>query len=140
MRPRLDEQERRARTVGVRVTAAEEAELRERAQAARLSMGAYGNQILKNSGNHLRRPCSGLRQRCPTSDTREARVGRTDRPAPRARRGLGSCEPPRSPARHLRLKVVYGVPFRGEKSLKGPYESLGGCRLYLKLGGCGGWS
>ena len=40
-RPRLDEQERRARTVGVRVTAAEEAELRERAQAARLSMGAY---------------------------------------------------------------------------------------------------
>ena len=40
-RPRLDEQERRARTVGVRVTAAEEAELRERAQAARLSIGAY---------------------------------------------------------------------------------------------------
>ena len=38
-RPRLDEQERRARTVGVRVTAAEAAELRERAQAARLSMG-----------------------------------------------------------------------------------------------------
>ena len=40
-RPRLDEQERRARTVGVRVTEAEAAELRERAQAARLSMGAY---------------------------------------------------------------------------------------------------
>ena len=40
-RPRLDESERRARTVGVRVTAAEAAELRERAQAARLSMGAY---------------------------------------------------------------------------------------------------
>ena len=40
-RPRLDEHERRARTVGVRVTAAEAAELRERAQAARLSMGAY---------------------------------------------------------------------------------------------------
>ena len=40
-RPRLDEQERRARTVGVRVTEAEETELRERAQAARLSMGAY---------------------------------------------------------------------------------------------------
>ena len=39
-RPRLDESERRARTVGVRVTAAEAAELRERAQAARLSMGA----------------------------------------------------------------------------------------------------
>ena len=33
-RPRLGEQERRARTVGVRVTAAEAAELRERAQAA----------------------------------------------------------------------------------------------------------
>ena len=40
-RPGLDESERRARTVGVRVTAAEAAELRERAQAARLSMGAY---------------------------------------------------------------------------------------------------
>ena len=40
-RPRLDDEERRARTVGVRVTAAEEAELRERAQAARLSIGAY---------------------------------------------------------------------------------------------------
>ena len=40
-RPQLDEQERRARTVGVRVTAAEATELRERAQAARLSMGAY---------------------------------------------------------------------------------------------------
>ena len=40
-RPRLGEQERRARTVGVRVTAAEAAEMRERAQAARLSMGAY---------------------------------------------------------------------------------------------------
>ena len=32
-RPRLDDEERRARTVGVRVRAAEAAELRERAQA-----------------------------------------------------------------------------------------------------------
>ena len=40
-RPRLGEEERRRRTIGVRVTEAEEAELRERAQAARLSMGAY---------------------------------------------------------------------------------------------------
>ena len=40
-RPRLDDEERRARTVGVRVTAAEAADLRARAQAARLSMGAY---------------------------------------------------------------------------------------------------
>ena len=40
-RPRLDEEERRARTVGVRVTEAEAEELRERAQAARLFMGAY---------------------------------------------------------------------------------------------------
>ena len=40
-RPRLGESERRTRTIGVRVTAAEAAELRERAQAARLSMGAY---------------------------------------------------------------------------------------------------
>ena len=40
-RPRLGEAERRRRTIGVRVTEAEEAELRERAQAARLSLGAY---------------------------------------------------------------------------------------------------
>ena len=40
-RPRQGEEERRTRTVGVRVTAAEAAELRERAQAARLSVGAY---------------------------------------------------------------------------------------------------
>ena len=38
-RPRLGEEERRTRTIGVRVTEVEE--LRERAQAARLSMGAY---------------------------------------------------------------------------------------------------
>ena len=40
-RPRLGESERRTHTIGVRVTEAEETELRERAQAARLSMGAY---------------------------------------------------------------------------------------------------
>ena len=40
-RPRLGESERRTRTIGVRVTGAEEAELRGRAQAARLSMGSY---------------------------------------------------------------------------------------------------
>ena len=38
-RPRLGNEERRTRTVGVRVTEAEE--LWERAQATRLSMGAY---------------------------------------------------------------------------------------------------
>ena len=40
-RPRLGEEERRTRTVGVRVTEAEAEELRKRAQGARLSMGAY---------------------------------------------------------------------------------------------------
>ena len=40
-RPRLGESERRTRTIGVRVTEAEAEELRERSQAARLSMGAY---------------------------------------------------------------------------------------------------
>ena len=40
-RPRLGEEERRTRTVGVRVTEAEAEALQERAQAARLSMGAY---------------------------------------------------------------------------------------------------
>ena len=40
-RPRLGEEERRGRTVGVRVTEAEAEELQERAQDARLSVGAY---------------------------------------------------------------------------------------------------
>ena len=40
-RPRLGEEERRTRTVGVRVTEAEAEELQERAQGARLSIGAY---------------------------------------------------------------------------------------------------
>ena len=40
-RPRLGEEERRTRTVGVRVTEAEAEELCERAQGARLSVGAY---------------------------------------------------------------------------------------------------
>ena len=40
-RPRLGEEERRGRTVGVRVTEAEAEELRERARGARLSVGAY---------------------------------------------------------------------------------------------------
>ena len=40
-RPRLGEAERRRRTMGVRVTEAEAEELRERAQGARLSVGAY---------------------------------------------------------------------------------------------------
>ena len=73
-RPRLDEQERRARTVGVRVTAAEAAELRERAQAARLSMGAY-----------LRRRALGQRVRIAV----ELRLGegRLDKPP------QGVCQP-----------------------------------------------
>ena len=40
-RPRLGEEERRRRTIGVRVMEAKAEELQERAQAARLSMGAY---------------------------------------------------------------------------------------------------
>ena len=40
-RPRLGYEERRRRTVGVRVTEAEAEELRRRAQAARLSVGSY---------------------------------------------------------------------------------------------------
>ena len=40
-RPRLGEEERRTRTVGVRVTEAEAEELQERSRGARLSVGAY---------------------------------------------------------------------------------------------------
>ena len=40
-RPRLGYEERRRRTMGVRVTEAEAEELRERSQAARLSVGSY---------------------------------------------------------------------------------------------------
>ena len=63
-RPRLDEQERRAQTVGMRVTAAEAAELRERAQAARLSMGAY-----------LRRQALGQRVRIAAERRELNRIG-----------------------------------------------------------------
>ena len=59
-RPRLGEEERRGRTIGVRVTEAEAEELQERAQAARLSMGAY-----------LRRRALGQRVRMGT----ERRLG-----------------------------------------------------------------
>ena len=67
---------RRARTVGVRVTATEEAELRERAQAARLSMGAY-----------LRRRALGQRVRIAA----ELRLGegRLDKPSPGRMPALG---------------------------------------------------
>ena len=58
-RPRLGEAERRTRTIGVRVTEAEETELRERAQAARLSMGAY-----------LRRRALGQRVRLGAAELR----------------------------------------------------------------------
>ena len=63
-RPRLVESERRRRTIGVRVTEAEETELRERAQAARLSLGAY-----------LRRRALGQRVR----STVERRLGAAER-------------------------------------------------------------
>ena len=83
-RPRLDEQERRARTVGVRVTAAEAAELRERAQAARLSMGAY-----------LRRRALGQRVRIAA----ELRLGegRLDKPPPGRMPALLTARSPDSP-------------------------------------------
>ena len=80
-RPRLDEQERRARTVGVRVTAAEAGELRERAQAARLSMGAY-----------LRRRALGQRVRIAA----ELRLGQ----------GMLDKAPPGVPQPCLRLAVL----------------------------------
>ena len=40
-RPRLDAEDRRTRTIGVRVTASEAAELDERAEAARLTTATY---------------------------------------------------------------------------------------------------
>ena len=66
-RPRLDEQERRARTVGVRVTAAEAAELRERAQAARLSMGAYLRRRAVSTRRCTPGPSSPARPTSPSS-------------------------------------------------------------------------
>ena len=64
-RPRLGEEERRTRTVGVRVTEAEAEELQERAQAARLSRGAY----LRRRG--------GLGQRVRMAAERRFGCGRT---------------------------------------------------------------
>ena len=64
-RPRLGDEERRTRTVGVRVTEAEAEELRERSQAARLSVGSY-----------LRRRGLGQRVRMAAAELRELnRIG-----------------------------------------------------------------
>ena len=70
----MGESERRTRTIGVRVTEAEEAELRERAQAARLSMGAYLRRRW-GSGCGWRQSCLRLRE------------GRLDKPP------QGVCQP-----------------------------------------------
>lgn len=51
-RPRLDEEERRTRTLGVRLTAGEAEALSEQARAARLSMGAYVRR--RALGQHVR--------------------------------------------------------------------------------------
>ena len=59
-RPRLGESERRTRTIGVRVTEAEAAELRERAQAARLSMGAYLRRRALGQREQLAKDCRGV--------------------------------------------------------------------------------
>ena len=75
-RPRLGESERRTRTIGVRVTEAEETELRKRAQAARLSMGAYLRrralgQRVRSAVERRRRPRSGtLAPTVPPNETR----------------------------------------------------------------------
>ena len=58
-RPRLGEEERRTRTVGVRVTEAEAEELQERAQDARRSVGAYLRRrgLGQRSGGWALRSC-----------------------------------------------------------------------------------
>ena len=70
-RPRLGESERRTRTIDVRVTEAEETELRERAQAARLSMGAYRRR--RALGQRVR---SAVERRLGAAEMRELnRIG-----------------------------------------------------------------
>ena len=70
-RPRLGEEERRTRTVGVRVTEAEAEELQERAQGARLSMGAYLRR--RGLGQRVR---SAIERRLGAAELRELnRIG-----------------------------------------------------------------
>ena len=70
-RPRLGEEERRTRTIGVRVTEAEAEELRERAQAARLSVGSYLRR--RALGQRVR---SAVERRLGASELRELnRIG-----------------------------------------------------------------
>ena len=70
-RPRLGYEERRTLTVGVRVTEAEAEELRERAQAAHLSMGAYLRR--RALGQRVR---SAVERRLGASELRELnRIG-----------------------------------------------------------------
>ena len=71
-RPRLGEEERRTRTVGVRVTEAEAEELQERAQAARLSRGAY----LRRRGGLGQRVRMAAERRLGAAELRELnRIG-----------------------------------------------------------------
>ena len=137
-RPRLDEEERRTRTVGVRVTAAEATELRERAQAARLSMGAYlrrraqGERVVDGRGHSGGR---WRRERMNPQQEREAiPAGRDGWGEPERERGkaLGELEK-RSKrewsalyGRHQRQREQLGKDCRGV---------LGRFRLWRELGG-----
>ena len=110
-RPRLGEEERRTRTVGVRVTEAEAEELQERAQAARLSMGAYLRR--RGLGQRVRttteRRLGAAELRAGSDPGGPGRVGRTGAgagglAAGRGARGLGAAS---EAARRDGLSVRY---------------------------------
>ena len=84
-RPRLGEEERRRRTVGVRVTEAEAAELQERSQAARLSMGAYLRR--RALGQRVR---SAVERRLGAAELREVEPDRGESESDGADAQLGS--------------------------------------------------
>ena len=72
-RPQLDEQERRARTVGVRIRAAEEAELR---------LGAAELRELNRIGVNLNQMARALNSRAVSSPGRDPGGGRACGPPP----------------------------------------------------------
>ena len=103
-RPRLGEEERRTRTVGVRVTEAEAEELQERAQAARLSRGAY----LRRRGGLGQRVRMAAERRLGAAELRELnRIGVNLNQMARAMNsGAGAPE--------LLSNVVYGPLLSGD--------------------------
>ena len=127
-RPRLDEEERRAQTVGVRVTAAEAAELRERAEAARLSMGAYLRR--RALGQRVRKPSAVSKSTSLSGGLRSAAVVSSEKKASqRATAASKASAAARTPAKNLKKSSLRDRR-RAAGGHRGVCAKHGGFRLW----------